>query len=169
MCGFAFSHPSVQSIWFFSPRIHEKPLEIHGGSLVFIKTWHEPVLQRRWGHSPFAPSWQCERTGPGLAVAAGVCRASTLLHSFHLAAETTAGDICNPGVNDSVAHWGMARSSGLEISRTGSAFRETVDVCLQSPSESLEEITPLKSHHQKDRVVYWQTSYQRLGLRQQES
>lgn len=86
---------------------------------------------------------------PGLAVAAWCCRISKLSHSFHLATETTTGDICNPTLND----LSMAGSSSSEISRAGSVFRESVDICLQNPFKSLVEITSVKkkkTKHQKE-------------------
>lgn len=43
----------------------------------------------------------------------------------------------------------MARSGSWEISRTGSVFRESVDICLQNPFKSLVEITPVKKDKTK--------------------
>lgn len=99
------------------------------------------MLQSHWGRSTKA------ELVPGLAAAAWGCRVPKLSHSFHLATETTTGEICNPTLND----LSMARNSS-EISRTGSVFRESVDICLQNPFKSLVEITPEKKQQKKPKT-----------------
>lgn len=164
MCGFAFFLSLEQSIKVFLARTHKKST-CKSMAGVWSSLKFDINLCSR-GTGPLkAPLQHCGSTKAQTSPCFG--SGCLGLQGIQIIPFISSGNcnnhwgFCNPTFND----LNTGRSSSSEISRTGSVFRESVDICLQIPFKSLVEITPVKKNTKRKAHVLT-NSYQRMGLRE---